>query len=37
MQDFAAIITNPLGISNFEFTESGLLKALQQFLTVTPS
>lgn len=37
MKDFAAIITNPLGISNFEFTESGLLKALQQFLTVTPS
>jgi len=37
MQDVALLITSPLGITNYEFTESGLLRALQQFLTVPPS
>lgn len=37
MQEVATLITSPQGITNYEFTESGLLRALQQFLTVPPS
>lgn len=37
MTELASLITSAHGITNYEFTESGLLKALQQFLTVPPS
>jgi hypothetical protein len=37
LSELAALITEPQGVTNYEFTESGLLKAIQQFLTVPPS
>lgn len=37
MSQLAKLITSKQGITNYEFTESGLLKALQQFLTVPAS
>lgn len=37
MCQLATLITQKHGITNYEFTESGLLRAVQQFLTVPPS
>lgn len=37
LQELATLLTSPQGITNYEFTDSGLLRALQQFLTVPPS
>jgi hypothetical protein len=35
MQQLAFVLTSPLGLTNFEFEESGLLKAINVFLTMS--
>ena len=36
MLQLAAVLTSPLGLTNFEFENSGLLKAITVFLTMSP-
>jgi hypothetical protein len=36
MERLNALLTNPYGITTFEFTTSNLLQALNDFLTQTP-
>ena len=36
MHRLASVLTSPLGLTNFEFENSGLLKAITVFITMSP-
>jgi len=36
MEQLAAVLTSSLGLTNFEFENSGLLKAITVYLTMSP-